>query len=557
MTSLLAAFALFAGCGGDSGGGATGDGGGPPVDGGTVVIAEAGDLNQPLAIISEGGLGSNLQDVLYMTLLRGAWRDGRLVYLAADESPMALARSYEYTGADSASLRYHMRSDARWSDGEPITAADVAFTYEMLRNPAVASPRQDYTENIQSIEVEDDSTVVFHFQRRYPEMRFHSGHGIIPRHIYVDVPPENIRTHNSVLEPANGNLVVSGAYLIGSWTRGQQVVLERNPHFAPRGHLDRIVFRIIPEMTTRLVELQTGSVDWVQAVSFDQIPGLKLQRAQTFRFEREEKRFYDYVAYNPTEFPAFADVNVRRALGLAINVPGLLAALQMADYAVPASGPYPPIFADLYDPEAMPPLKHNPAEAKRLLTAAGWTDSDGDGIIDRDGVPFRFTLITNTGNQRRADVSQILQRQWRDIGVDATLRSIEFTTFMQMLTTHDFQAAVGGWGVGLSADLTGMWGLGSPFNIVSYSNPDAQDLFRQALSQPTDEAAAPHWRAAAAQVIEDQPYTWLYYMDQVDVINDRVKDTVVNTFGPYQNAWDWWIPLDGRRQAGPAAASSQ
>src|SRR5690606_26866863 len=162
-----------------------------------------------------------------------------LVYLAADESPMALARSYEYTGADSASLRYHMRSDARWSDGEPITAADVAFTYEMLRNPAVASPRQDYTENIQSIEVEDDSTVVFHFQRRYPEMRFHSGHGIIPRHIYVDVPPENIRTHNSVLEPANGNLVVSGAYLIGSWTRGQQVVLERNPHFAPRGHLDR------------------------------------------------------------------------------------------------------------------------------------------------------------------------------------------------------------------------------------------------------------------------------------------------------------------------------
>src|SRR5690606_38631850 len=104
-----------------------------------------------------------------------------------------------------------------------------------------------------------------------------------------------------------------------------------------------------PDATTRLVELQTGAVDWVNGVPFEQIPPLR-QQAPQIRFELEEKRFYDYIAYNPGRFEAFTDPEIRRALGLAIDLNGLLRALQMEEYAVPAAGPYPPIFADLYDP---------------------------------------------------------------------------------------------------------------------------------------------------------------------------------------------------------------
>ena len=545
---------MLAACGGEREGGGPGEVGGEPEAGGTAIIAEGSDMNQPNALLVQGGLDGNLQDILYMTLLRGAWRDGRLAYLTAEESPMALARAYEYTGADSASIRYHLRTDARWSDGQPITAHDVTFTYERLRDPQLASPRQDYTENIDSVVAENDSTVLFRFDRRYPEMRFHSGHGIVPRHLYESVEPAEFASHPSNQNPANGALVVSGPYLISDWQRGRQVVLSRNPHFQPQGHLDQIVFRIIPEIATRLVEVQTGNIDWMPGVTFDQIPALR-QQAPNIRFEREEKRFFDYIAYNPHAYPAFADAEIRRALGLAIDAPRVIAALQMSDYAIPAAGPYPPIFEDLYDPERMAPLEHDAEEAKRILAAKGWRDSNGDGIVEQDGHPFHFTLVTNAGNQRRADVMQIVQQQWRALGVDAQLRAVEFNTFMDALVEHNFEAALGGWSVALSADLSGMWGAGSPYNIVSYSNPETLALFDRALSQPTDEAATPIWKAAAARLIQDQPYTWLYYFDQVNAINNRLRGVEVNTFGPYQNAWEWWIPRELQR-GGRAAAGA-
>lgn len=553
---IVGGVGLMAACGGDAG--STGAGGSAePERGGTVIIAQTADMAQPLAVLSQGGLDASLQDILYMTLLRGEWRDGRLEYVAADENPMALARRYEFIGPDSTSLRYHLRSDVLWSDSVPITAHDVVFTYQMLRDPMIASPRQDYTEHIEAVEAEDDHTVVFHFRRRYPEMLFHSGHGIVPRHVYEGVAPSELTSHPSLRSPENGTLVVSGPYMIGRWARGQQVTLVRNPHFQPQGYLDQIVFRIIPDATTRLVELQTGAVDWVNGVPFEQIPPLR-QQAPQIRFELEEKRFYDYIAYNPGRFEAFTDPEIRRALGLAIDLNGLLRALQMEEYAVPAAGPYPPIFADLYDPDQLAPLPYDPEEARRILAERGWEDSNGDGILEKEGTPFRFTLVTNSGNQRRADVSQIVQQQWRQIGVDVQLRTLEFNTFMDALVRQDYEAALGGWGVALSPDLTGMWGPTSLYNIVSYESLRTMQLFEQALAQSTEEQANPLWQASARALVEDQPYTWLFYMDQVNGINERVRGVEVNTFGPFQNAWEWWIPAARQRSApvAPVAADT-
>jgi peptide/nickel transport system substrate-binding protein len=543
--------ALAAACGGEPREEGVIAEGGEPESGGTAVISEAADMSQPFALLSRQGLEGTLQDVLYMTLLRGEWSDGRLVLRTADENPMALARSYEYYGPDSASIRYRLRSDARWSDGEAITADDVSFTYQLLRSPELASPRQDYTEKIDSVVAENDSTVSFHFARRYPEMEFHASHGIVPRHVYETIPPGDLATHPTVRSPEGGQMVVSGAYLIEAWNRGQQVVLGRNPYFEPRGHLDRVIFRIIPDVTTRVVELQTGNIDWMPAVPIDRIAGLR-QQATDLRFEREEKRYYDYIAYNPAAHPGFADPEIRRALGLAIDVPRIIAALQLEEYAVPAAGPYPPIFAELYDSESMSPLRHDADEARRILAARGWADANGDGILEKEGRPFSFTLTTNTGNQRRADVSQIVQQQWRAIGVEAELRTLEYATMMDEFVNETYEAGLGGWGVALSSDLTGLWGAESQLNIVSYAG-EAQPLFQQALDQPTDEAAAPLWKQGVVELIEDQPYTWLYYLDQVNALSSRLRGVDIDTYGPYQNIWEWWIPqrLQGR---GAAAA---
>jgi peptide/nickel transport system substrate-binding protein len=229
----------------------------------------------------------------------------------------------------------------------------------------------------------------------------------------------------------------------------------------------------------------------------------------------------------------------------------------MEDFVQPAAGPYSPIFRDLYDSTRMKPLPWDTAGAKRILEARGWRDADGDGIREKDGRPLRFTLLTNgTSNPRRADVVQIVQQQWRRVGVDARLQQMETNVFYTTLYDRKYEAALGSWGVGLSADITPMWAADSPFNVTTYGGEEAWGLMQQALAQPTAEKADPLWRAAAERIVQDQPFTWLYYYDQVTVVRDRLRGVRVDSYGAYQNLWEWWIPRALQGGTGSAGGAS-
>jgi peptide/nickel transport system substrate-binding protein len=226
---------------------------------------------------------------------------------------------------------------------------------------------------------------------------------------------------------------------------------------------------------------------------------------------------------------------------MAVDVKGLIGALQMQGHAVPAGGPYAPIFTDLYDPKTMPPLPYDTAGARRLLEQKGWVDRNGDGIREKDGKPLSFTLLINAGNVRRSDVAQIVQQAWKQLGVDARIQSVEFNTFSDRQRKKQFDAVVGGWSIGLSPDLTTLWALASPFNFVSYDDPRTEALFKQAQEAPTAAQSNALWREAAARIAQAQPYTFLYFMDQLDGVN-RLQGMKVDTYGAYQNTWEWWIP---------------
>lgn len=552
--SLTTALLALAGCG-DSDVDIPGVLTDTPERGGTAIIAELGDMSLPNPLVAGADLGGNLaNDIFYRALLRGAWEDGRLIYGTAEESPMALARSYEYVGPDSAALRFHMRSDALWSDGRPITAEDVAFTYELVGEPELASLRAELVQNTDSVVAENDSTVVLHFSRRHPEMLFHSSLAIIPKHVFEGTAPGEFRSHPALLDPTGGKMVVSGPFMVGSWRKGQQIDLVPNPHFHPRPYLDRIVFRIVSEPVTRMTELRTGAVDFVRNVPFDQLPIIR--EVPHVRLERERQRNYDYIGYNPAEFEAFGNPEVRRALGLAIDVPQIIQSLQMEEFAEHAGGPYGPIFEGLYDPGLTPPLRQDQERARSLLEQNGWVDADGDGIREKDGVPFRFTLMTNAGNQRRIDASQIVQQQWREVGVDARLRTLELNTFFADLFGREYEAALAGWIVGLSPDVAQLFSGDSPANVTGYADERVDSLFALARRQPTPDAAAEYWRLAAAEVVRDQPYTWLYYLDTVDAVNERLRNTRIDTYGPFQNTWEWWIPRDRQRERSGVAGDS-
>jgi len=210
--------------------------------GGSVVVVEGADMDKPMPLISESSLDNQLQGLMYRPLLQAWWEDGELHYVTHERNPMALARSYEFFGPDSASIRFRMVSDALWSDGQPITAHDAVWTITMQGDPRVASPRQDYNRNIREVVAEDDSTVVIHFHQRNPEMFFHTATGLTPRHVYADHDPGQLRSHPSMVNPGGGGLVVSGPVMIGEWVRGQRVTLVPNPNFQPQMNLDRVTF---------------------------------------------------------------------------------------------------------------------------------------------------------------------------------------------------------------------------------------------------------------------------------------------------------------------------
>lgn len=539
LASAALLLPLAAGCGRDDSAPSP-DPAATPSAGGTAILAEAADMGLPTPLTAASVLDGGLAEVFYMGLTRAAWRDGRLIHLTADSSAMALARSFEIGGADSTVLRYRMRPDVRWSDGVTVTAADVVFTYDLARDSTLRFTQANYVAQIDSVVAEDDTTVAFHFARRYPDMLTHSAIGVLPRHRFSGVSGSEFRQDSALLDPSGGRLVVSGPFLVQRWARGQQIVLEPNPHFRPRPHLERIVIRVVPDPVTRLVEFETGAVHYASSVPPDRAEEIQA-RVGGARIEKERGRYYDFIAYNPERFPPFADPSLRRALSQALDTRGILRALGLTAHAEPAGGPYSPVFRDLYDSGRMGPPPYDPAAAREALAALGWRDSDGDAILDKGGRPLKFRMETNTGSQRRADLAQIAQDQWRQVGVDVELQQTEFQTLMQGVIGGDYEAVLFGWGVGLSPDITGMWREGAPLNLARYRSESADSLFELALGQSDAVAAAPYWRQAAARVAADQPFTWLFYHDNIHLVSDRLRGMRIDTYGAYQNPWEWWV----------------
>ena len=510
-----------------------------PVATGRIVIGEGTDVSVLLPVIEASALDGEINSLLYLSLNSARWGEGAVEYVIDD---LSLAEHWEF-GSDSTTLTYFLRPDAVWSDGEPISAADVAFTFELLRRPEIGSPYADSWSQLDSVIAVDRHTVTFYFRRRYPGMLFDTGVGIIPAHVFEDaaVDGETLASHPTLIAPG-GQLVVSGPYQVAEWQQGERLVLVANPSaFTAKPETDTVIFRVIPEETTRLIELENGTLDVTGPLSME--TAAELDADPRFRIETIDDRFYDYVAWNGSRFAPFADPEIRRALSLGIDRRSILDGLGIARYARPAAGPYPPIFRDLVDPD-LEPDPYQPDSARAILAARGWSDSDADGVLDRRGRPFRFTLLTQAGNARRSSAAEIIRAQYAEIGVDMEVRLVEFNALLGMIfEERNFEAVLLGWQVALEPDYIAafFWPPDHPFNITGYGNAALDRLISQAQAAPSAERAAPYWREAARIIAEDRPYAFLWYFDDTMVLSEHVQNTRIDTYGRFQNLQQWKV----------------
>jgi peptide/nickel transport system substrate-binding protein len=177
------------------------------------VIAELGGVGTLLPLVEQHQLDAEVNDLLYLGLSSGRWEDGELRYVADD---LSLADRWEI-GAESTTVTYSLRPRAVWSDGAPLTADDVVFSYELARDTLVGSTYSFLWANLDSVVARDPRTVSFFFKHPNPDLLFASGGlNIIPRHIYADADRARLRSHPRVVNPENGHLVVSGPFTVGS-----------------------------------------------------------------------------------------------------------------------------------------------------------------------------------------------------------------------------------------------------------------------------------------------------------------------------------------------------
>jgi len=261
-----------------------------------------------------------------------------------------------------------------------------------------------------------------------------------------------------------------------------------------------------------------------------------------------ESRKVDLKTVKP--HPLFGDKAVRKALASAVDADKIIDDLLKSEvtgetYGRRSTGTITPELCDVHD-ESIVPISFDVPKAKAELAKIGWTDSNGDGVLDKGGVDFRFTLQTNTENPRRNKAAVIVQAQLKEVGITVDIERVEFNKFVEKHRRKDFDATLGGWSAGLFVDPSVIWHSGPEyeFNFVSYDNARADELMQQGLREPDPEKSKVIWQELQQVIYEDQPYLFLYWMDEIVGVHERFEDTTVNVQSPYYDLHEWWVPAD-------------
>jgi peptide/nickel transport system substrate-binding protein len=454
----------------------------------------------------------------------------------------ALAERWELSD-DRRRLTFTLRADARWSDGRPVTARDVLFSHHAQTSPEVAWVYADSKDAIREVEVVDERTVVYHFAEVYPYQVVDANDGkILPAHVWGEIPFADWRRSGELFRE---RLVTSGPYRLAAWRPGVELALERHAELAPPrlpGQPERVVFRVLPDPAALVEQLLAGAFDFADGLApYD---AERVARSPRLRLVAADSRQFDYIGWN-TRRPPFDDPEIRRALTLAIDRQGLVDTLWRGRARV-AAGPIPAIFW-ARDRE-LAPWPYDPEAARAILARRGFADRDGDGVVERHGVPFRFELTTNAGNRMRADAAVLVQEQLRRIGVACVPRTLELHALTERNLAGDFDATIAGWAVDTTLDLRPYFhsrSIADGWNFVGWSDPELDELLDRSRTLPEVAATRPLLVRAQRILHEAQPYTFLWEPPRLAAVRRGIDGVEVTPLAALAT-----LPRWTRRDAG-------
>jgi peptide/nickel transport system substrate-binding protein len=449
------------------------------------------------------------------------------------------------TSADGLYDRVVIRDDLVWSDGRPITAHDVAFSYGVIMDPRVPVPAvRNGTDQMKGVHAYDDRTVVFFHKEPLATNVWNINFPVLPQHVYEKTweqdptlkdSPEHVRLEETP--------VCGGPYEIVDRKRGQEIVLRRRASWTTvRGQKVRnepffkeIRFRIVEDPNTALLALKAGEID-------EMILTPEQWTTQTTKadfYARNTKATdAEWVSFSfawNIATPYFADRRVRRAMSYAFDHDRMLEKICFGLYD-PCAGNFPP-GAWMASQKKLEPYKQDLDKAEALLDEAGWIDHDNDGIRDKeiDGrlVPFEFSVVVNQQPLRIA-LCTLLKENLGQIGVVVNVRPVEPTALQALMQRRDFQACCLAWGSGADPDSSeNLWKTGEMRNYSGYSNPEVDRLFAEGRRELDRAKRAQKYARIQELLYEDQPYTWLFWRNSFYGFSKDLRGYVFSPRGPY------------------------
>ena len=507
-----------------------------PADHGSIVIIVGQEPATPVPTLLGAKADNDVADLLFLRLAR----PGRALNTADEKSfEPELARSW--SRRDSLTIVFELDPRAKWQDGAPVTTRDVLFSFGRMRDSTVDPQRALLLRNLATITAEGDRRVVFRFRRAYAEQFYDATFHVqlLPAHLVDTIPKERFASSSFVREP-----VGSGPYRFVRREPGRQLELAGNPGFflgAPK--VDRVIFLVVRDPEAALNLLLDGSADAYESVPpgtgpqrLAANPALRLLTAPSFNVL--------YLLFNERAYgdrsqphPLLADAAMRRALSMALDRSTLLRSVY-GEYGVGINAPV----AQAHWTQRLVPrgIGYDAAAARAQLQKLGWSDRDGDGILDKNGAPLTLRLNFLTTSVTRSAMAPQIQEQFRKAGVRLELVRLDGPVWAQRRAKGefdlDFSAAV------MDPSPTGIvqsWtcaGRGGS-NYGQYCNPAVDAQLERAFSRAGDG----DWRTAYATLQNDAPAIFLASPPTLFALHRRYRDVVLRPESLYGDIWRWSV----------------
>ncbi len=502
----------------------------PVANGGTMVDAMIGEPTGLIFMVSGDSASSAITAKIFNSLL---------TYNGDLDLKGELAENWSIS-QDQKTITFTLKKNLKWADGKPLTSHDVLFTWQLITNEATRSPYASDFQLVKKAEAPTPLTFTVTYAQAYaPALDSWASLQILPEHL---LKGQDIHTTVFARKP-----IGSHHYQLDDWQQGEHIKLSRNP-LAVLGpaHIEHLVTRIIPDKSAQFLELMAGHIDsmGLDPIKYSRVIPARPALKKKLNLYKELGNSYTYLGFNLKRKP-FDDVRVRKAINYAIDKQEIIDGVYLG-LGINIASPYKP--GTRWSNPTLTPYAYNPEKARSLLKEAGFSDSDGDGVLELNGKPFAFEIVTNQ-NKEREKSAVIIQRRLKEIGIEVRIRAIEWASFIsRFINTGDFDVVILGWGLGLDPDQYNIWHSSQQapgqFNFVGYHNPKVDELLEKGRTEMNPDRRMAIYHDFAKELLEDSPIVYLSAGYGLTAIHKRIQGVAdpVPAAGVGYDSHRWYIP---------------